>query len=149
MTECVFEIDRDPAYVRCVRGGCDRRMHRQPGVELDRYHAPCRGEGPGIVAKAKNFAKAAAEHVATGAKIVSDEEADRRSAICLGCNLFVKQNGTGYCSHKQCGCQTVGEKEFLAKRKWADSKCPHPTGDRWRMTDEQLAACGHPEVYGG
>jgi hypothetical protein len=146
MTYCVFEPDpSDSSYLRCTRGGCNQRLKRVPNVPLDRYHARCRGDGPGIVQKAANLAKATAKHVATGAKTVSDEVALRRSSICEGCNLFVKQNGSGYCSHKTCGCQTVGAKEFMAKQRWADSVCPHPKGNNWAMTDEQLAACGHPD----
>jgi hypothetical protein len=141
-TFCVFE--KVNGVCRCVRGGCGREVRGTD--DCASIYAQCRGTGPGIIQKAANLAKATAEHVATGAKTVSDEEAARRSAICLGCNLFVKENGSGYCAHKSCGCQTVGVKEFMAKQRWEESKCPHPAGDKWRMTDEQLAECGHPEV---
>lgn len=152
---CVFEINPDkPTHVRCVRGGCNRELRVVEGVPLDRYHAACKGTGPGIAQKAVNFAKAAAKHVTSGMEMVSDQQAEKRSAICLGCNLFVQdprhpdtgytQLG-GYCCHKKCGCQTLSTKEFLAKQRWKDSKCPHPKGDKWQMTDEELNACGHPD----
>lgn len=112
MTKCVFEVvPENSERVRCVRGGCGREMWAVPGQPLDRYHAPCSGTGPGMLAKAKNFAKAASEHVATGMKTVSDEVAARRAEICLGCELFVivdvaespmSVRRGGYCSHKSC-----------------------------------------------
>lgn len=143
---CVFEVDGDdPTYVRCVRGGCDNKLPRQEGLELSQYHATCRGEGPGIIQKAANFAKAAAAHVATGAQTVSDEIAARRAEICRGCELFAIVGDGGYCSHKSCGCETTNTEKFAAKQKWAESACPSPKGDKWRMTDEELTAVGHPE----
>ena len=72
---------------------------------------------PGVVARAWDFAKNATRHVATGLKTVSDEERDRRLAICQGCEFFDQEKDL--C--KKCGCKG---RMFRTKLSWADQKCP-------------------------
>lgn len=71
-----------------------------------------------VLRKAKNFAVAAAQHVAAGMPMASDEEIERRFAICQGCEFL--NNNT--CS--KCGCPVQREKKFISKLAWADQKCP-------------------------
>lgn len=68
--------------------------------------------------KAKNFAKASAQHVASGAPKCSDEQIAERFAICQTCE-FLKD---GAC--EKCGCPVVREKKFISKLSWADQGCP-------------------------
>lgn len=81
---------------------------------------------PSLMAKAKNFSKAIAKHVAAGRPLATDEAVAERFAICQACDIFKpKSEGQGVCTHKSCGCalKAVG----LAGRnklRWADSVCP-------------------------
>lgn len=68
--------------------------------------------------KARNFAKAAAAHVAAGMPTCSDDEIARRHDICTGCEFF-KDN-----SCIQCGCPVVRDRKFISKLAWADQSCP-------------------------
>lgn len=68
--------------------------------------------------KVRNFAVAAAQHVAAGMPMASDEEILRRHDICLGCEFF--KNNT--CS--KCGCPISRDKKFVSKLAWADQSCP-------------------------
>jgi len=81
---------------------------------------------PSLLAKAVNFSKAAAKHVAAGRPIATDEQVAERWAICQACEIFKpKSEGQGVCTHKSCGCalKAVG---LTGKNKlrWADSVCP-------------------------
>jgi hypothetical protein len=75
---------------------------------------------PGILQAAANFTRAAAVHIATGAKTAPDEVREQRLSICQACHLF---NGTA-CTHKQCGCSIKEKRGFIDKLSWASSKCP-------------------------
>ena len=75
-------------------------------------------DAPSFLQKAKNFAKAAVSHIAAGMPLASDEEIDRRFAICQKCPLL-KDNA---CT--KCGCPVAREKKFISKLAWADQKCP-------------------------
>ncbi|NBP83411.1 hypothetical protein EBU60_06080, partial [bacterium] len=75
-------------------------------------------EAPGFLAKLKNFATAAAGHVAAGMPMASDEEIIRRHDICLGCE-FLQDNA---CT--QCGCPVARVRGYVSKLSWADSECP-------------------------
>lgn len=67
---------------------------------------------PGIVTKAKNFALALANHVATGAKDASPEVYEIRLDTCTVCPTRV-EDACG-----RCGCPIAD------KAKWAEQECP-------------------------
>lgn len=73
---------------------------------------------PSVIAKARNFAAAAAQHVAAGMPQCSDEERERRFAICQQCEHY---DGSA-CS--KCGCPIVRQKAYISKLSWADQECP-------------------------
>ena len=68
---------------------------------------------PGAIQKARSFVQAATQHVLHGLPTVSDEERDRRLAICNGCEFYTQK---GTC--QKCGCA------MKRKASWALSKCP-------------------------
>lgn len=81
---------------------------------------------PSLLAKAVNFGKAAAKHVAAGRPLATDETVAERFAICQSCEIFKpKSVGEGVCTHKSCGCnlKTVGL-TGRNKLRWADQACP-------------------------
>jgi hypothetical protein len=69
--------------------------------------------GPGLLTKAKNLATATAKHVSHGLPTVTDEERDRRLAICGGCEFRTE---AGTC--RKCGCG------LKTKASWALQHCP-------------------------
>ena len=73
---------------------------------------------PSTLAKAVNFAAAAAKHAAAGMPRATDEEVERRYAICQGCE-FLKNDA---CT--KCGCPIARRKKFISKLSWANEKCP-------------------------
>lgn len=73
---------------------------------------------PGFLTKLKNFATAAAGHVAAGMPMASDEEIIRRHDICLGCEHLVDSACT------QCGCPVSRVAGYVSKLSWADQECP-------------------------
>ena len=75
---------------------------------------------PGVIRRAMNFARAAAEHIRTGRKLVSDEVRAERLSVCQSCPLLVG----GICSHPKCGCPVKVAREFIDKLGWQSSKCP-------------------------
>lgn len=75
-------------------------------------------EAPGFLEKVKNFATAAAKHVAAGMPMASDEEIIRRHDICLTCE-FLKDNA---CT--KCGCPISRVAGYVSKLSWADQECP-------------------------
>lgn len=90
-------------------------------ITVDETHpAYPRAQPPAVslVEKAKNFAVAAASHVAAGMPQASAEEIERRWAICQTCEFL--RDGT--CT--KCGCGIVREKAYLSKLSWADQACP-------------------------
>lgn len=89
-------------------------------ITVDETHKayPMAKPGPSFVQKAANFATAAAQHIAAGAPMASDEEVARRFAICQGCQFY---DGKA-CS--KCGCPVVRERKYLSKLSWADQSCP-------------------------
>jgi hypothetical protein len=84
-----------------------------PGTE----QMPTRS-APNFLTKVKNFATAAAGHVAAGMPMASDEEIIRRHDICLGCEHLVDNACT------QCGCPVARVRGYVSKLSWADSECP-------------------------
>ena len=73
---------------------------------------------PGLAQKAANFATSAAKHLAAGMPQCSDEERERRFAICQGCEFY---DGSA-CS--KCGCPVARERKWLSKLSWAGESCP-------------------------
>lgn len=73
---------------------------------------------PGFLEKVKNFAAAAAGHVAAGMPMASDAEIIRRHDICLACEHLVDNA----CS--QCGCPVARVRGYVSKLSWADQECP-------------------------
>ena len=84
-----------------------------PGTE----QMPTR-EAPGFLDKLRNFATAAAGHVAAGMPMATDEEIIRRHDICLACEHLVDNACT------QCGCPVARVRGYVSKLSWADSECP-------------------------
>ena len=80
---------------------------------------------PGFLTKVKNFATAAAGHVAAGMPMASDAEIVRRHDICLGCEHL--QNDA--CN--LCGCPVARVRGYVSKLSWADSECP---AGKWEKT---------------
>jgi hypothetical protein len=87
-------------------------------ITVDETHPAYPRAKPGLAQKAANFAASAAKHVAAGMPQCSDEERERRFAICQGCEFFDGKACT------KCGCPVAREKRFVSKLAWADSECP-------------------------
>lgn len=71
-----------------------------------------------LIQKAKNLAKSAVRHVASGMPMCTQEQVDARFAICRGCEFYKD----GAC--QQCGCPLVRERKFISKLSWAHEECP-------------------------
>lgn len=96
---------------------CRRRPKPDPRLDLAE---------PSLMAKAVNFGKATAKHVAAGRPLATDDQVAERWAICQACEIFKpKSEGQGVCTHPSCGCalKAVG---LTGKNKlrWGDSVCP-------------------------
>ena len=72
----------------------------------------------GFAEKVQNFVAAAAQHVAAGMPMASDEEIIRRHDICLACEHL--QNDA--CN--LCGCPVSRVAGYVSKLSWADQECP-------------------------
>jgi hypothetical protein len=66
----------------------------------------------------KNFASAAAQHIAAGMPICDDAEIIRRHDICLACE-HLKDNAC-----QLCGCPVQRAAGYVSKLSWADQECP-------------------------
>ena len=77
-----------------------------------------RTDAPSFLTKVKNFATAAAQHVAAGMPMASDAEIIRRHDICLGCE-HLKDNAC-----QLCGCPVSRAAGYVSKLSWADQECP-------------------------
>jgi hypothetical protein len=114
---CVVAQDGDdwtidvehPAYPRVSR------LPEPPPAPADEMPART---APGFLEKLRNFATAAAGHVAAGMPMASDEEIIRRHDICLQCEHL--QNNA--CT--QCGCPVARVRGYVSKLSWADQSCP-------------------------
>lgn len=93
-------------------------LHTIPPFDKDAYSKARRKSPPSLMKRAANFAAAAAQHIAAGAPMASDEEVARRFSICQGCEFY---DGKA-CS--KCGCPVVRERKYLSKLSWADQSCP-------------------------
>lgn len=80
------------------------------------WDAQADSQEPGFAKKLANFGAAVVEHVRAGRPLVSQEEHDRRLALCVvnECNLY--RDGT--CIHPSCGC------DMATKTWWQEQKCP-------------------------
>lgn len=102
-----------PAYPRTQKPGFVAPI-AAPGDALARKP----GDDVSFLKKVKNFAVAAASHVAAGMPMASDEEIIRRHDICLSCE-FLQNNA---CT--KCGCPVARERGYVSKLSWADQECP-------------------------
>ena len=77
---------------------------------------------------AKNFAREVKVWVEGGAKVVSEQEFQKRAELCAACEFYDAEafGGRGKC--RQCGCSSF--KLFLAT-----TKCPI---DKWMPYEEKL-----------
>jgi hypothetical protein len=75
-------------------------------------------KGPAFLEKVRNFATAAAKHVAAGMPMCTDEEIKARHDICLSCE-HLKDSA---CS--LCGCPISRASAYVSKLSWADQQCP-------------------------
>ena len=66
----------------------------------------------------KNFAAAAAKHIASGMPMCDDAEIARRHDVCLACE-HLKDNAC-----QLCGCPVQRAAGYVSKLSWADSECP-------------------------
>jgi hypothetical protein len=73
---------------------------------------------PSWLQKAKNFAVAAAQHVAAGMPTCTDDEIIRRHDICMACEFFKDSACT------KCGCPVKRDRQYISKLAWADQSCP-------------------------
>lgn len=96
----------------------ERAIAEYRRIVASRATATAAVASPSLFQKAANFASAAAQHVAAGAPMASDEEIARRHAICVGCEFFDGKACT------KCGCPVRREKAYLSKLSWADQSCP-------------------------
>jgi hypothetical protein len=113
---CVFiSTDQSDQY-RCTV--CGREVvsrHGPAGI-----HARCKSWPPSLTKRAINFTSALVSHVARGMPSASQEEIDRRLAICQVCPLF----DGAICRHADCGCRISQSQKFFNKLAWADQDCP-------------------------
>lgn len=73
---------------------------------------------PSLIQQAANFTASAARHVASGLRHATDEEVERRYAICQTCEFL----RGGACT--KCGCGVSRQRKFLSKLHWANERCP-------------------------
>lgn len=107
---CVVSQDGESITVDELHPAYPRQQKQPPDLT--------RADAPSFLQKVKNFASAAARHVAAGAPMASDEEIIRRHDICLACE-FLRD---GACT--KCGCPINRARKYVSKLSWADSECP-------------------------
>lgn len=89
------------------------------------YQKKCKVQELTLVDKATNYVKSTTKHVVEGAKLVSQEEIDRRFAICKACPLFKrgKTEDSGNC--KLCSCALNSTRSHISNKLARESeKCP-------------------------
>lgn len=123
----------------CACGVCGRPMVIPINVDVNLLYRVCTGpyippkgdrsQLPSLATRAGNLARATAEHVRTGRKILAQEQIEARLAICRGCPHFIG-DGTenGECS--KCGCTLTRKRKFASKIAWAEQGC-WDTPPRW------------------
>jgi hypothetical protein len=90
----------------------------KPGHEPQPVPDLARTDAPSFLTKVKNFATAAAQHVAAGMPMCDDAEIIRRHDICLTCE-HLKDNAC-----QLCGCPVSRASGYVSKLSWADQECP-------------------------
>ena len=78
---------------------------------------------PGLLRKAKNFAKAVKHDRARDRLRVPAEVRTQRMEICRACPLYNKAKG--WCKHPACGCV------MTRKTSWASTECPVGKWGEW------------------
>lgn len=121
MKSCVFADDgvcevcgAPRVNARQICGSWRPKVHQQ----LMAFQQMPTSSAPGLLEKVRNFATAAAGHVAAGMPMASDAEIIRRHDICLGCEHLQDNACT------QCGCPVARVRGYVSKLSWADSECP-------------------------
>lgn len=127
--ECDFVIEREDSRFECPKCGyIIEAKYRNAKRKCEPLIQP--QYEPTLLKKIGHFSWALARHLYKGVPTVTQEELDRRLAICQECPLL-KKNGLvgGVCTHESCGCTIQDEVVFLNKIAWADEKCPL---DKWK-----------------
>lgn len=135
ITECECS---EPGYClrhQCIKGYWQHRLcRRQPSVFAAYEHGIGPGQvqgqsngeipqtvdtpqqGPGLLQRGMNFAKAGLRHIAGGMSSVDDAEYEARLNVCRGCDYCDQTHLV--CLRHECGC-------FLKiKARWATETCP-------------------------
>lgn len=115
---CVFRPWSGGSCI-CVRGGCERIIKLPEGVRCeDLPQILCKGNGPGLLQRAKNFSKAAGKHIQAGGPKRTQEEINQIVIICKSneCGFYSKKRRI--CTHRDCGCNVK------RKAMWKMEKCP-------------------------
>lgn len=100
-----------------------KHLTAPPGLTVLSADPADRPSTPGIFKQIANFAKAVAEHMATGAHFVSREVLQQRLDICALCEFrTLDDQGRERCS--VCGCPLVREGPIGGKAQWASEDCP-------------------------
>ena len=81
-----------------------------------------------ILEMAKNFAREVKVWVKGGAKVVSEQEFQKRAELCAACEFYDAEAFGGHGKCRQCGCSSF--KLFLST-----SKCPD---GRWDIYEEKV-----------
>ena len=93
-------------------------MYRLTDSAVASMMSPPSAGQPSLLARAGNFATAAARHVAAGAPRCTDEQIAERFAICVGCEHY---DGS---ECRKCGCPVVRKRQWISKLSWAGESCP-------------------------
>lgn len=115
--KCVFSFPQKQC-VYCGAAIGSREECFGPSAAAQPQNNLTRTDAPSFLTKVKNFATAAAQHVAAGMPMASDAEIIRRHDICLGCEHL--QNDA--CN--LCGCPVSRVAGYVSKLSWADQECP-------------------------
>lgn len=126
-------------YYSCTHDGCRKQTKRpedkEPcAIQPDRPAPPT----PSMFRRVVNLTSASIMHAYKGFQTCSEEEIQKRFAICSGgqdgeaCTYY---NGQ-ICTHNNCGCRITnsGNLKFLHKLGWADQKCPI---DKWGAVEPE------------
>jgi uncharacterized paraquat-inducible protein A len=73
-----------------------------------------------FLSKLLRFIKALYFHIGYGLPKCTQQQIDKRYAICIECDFFDKR----YSQCLQCGCNLSNKKKFLNKLAWSDQHCP-------------------------
>lgn len=105
----------------------ERRAQKKADREAAK-RAEVEKNAPNIIRQGINYSVASVKHVAAGSPKASDEDVNKRFAICQSnqCGYYkVLKDSNGQCLHPSCGCplKPVGI-NGNNKLRWADQKCP-------------------------